>query len=82
MPATELTLWRAADALCLFGERRADKRIAKLTAHLIAAIPLGEKKGITVEEFMLDAEPVAPEQTEEEMFDTFDAAAQRQQKGS
>ena len=76
----ELAHWRQFDAMGGFGERRADLRMAKMTAHLIAAIPFGGKREITVEEFML-SEGTTPNEAvqdgDEHLFDSFDAATAR-----
>lgn len=49
----ELMDWRVLDQQDAFGERRADKRFAKLTAHLIAAIPFGGRRSIQVDDYRL-----------------------------
>lgn len=50
---SELADWRVLDRQIAFGERRMDQRFAKMTAHLIAAIPFSQRGRIRIEDYRL-----------------------------
>ncbi|MCK9570149.1 hypothetical protein M0R72_14490 [Candidatus Pacearchaeota archaeon] len=53
--ARDVVTWRLLDRLGEFGERRRDRRIAKMTMHIVACLRTAKSGPVQFREFLLPA---------------------------
>jgi len=57
----DVVTWRLLDRLGQFGERRQDRRVAKMTMHLVACLRQSKSGPVRIPEFLLPAIDDPPE---------------------